>query len=338
MRPLRSPLILLALAASLALSACSSSSPAATVGRDRISDDQLANDVPVFRFLSAINRQPCGQAEAGETEQSACARFTLTTLIQEDLVKAYATSHHIAVADAEVTSTISQLETSLGSSLGPQLTAQGLTRSDLSAIVRRILLFNRVEKAVAESSVTDTQIRTLYQQQRAGFTQIHAKHILLKTKAAAERVERQVTAKNFGRLAKRFSKDPGSARNGGDLGTLSASSLDPTFVSAALALKPGEISPPIKTQFGWHVIQLVSVDVQPLAQVRDQLVGSLQATAFSTWLHGQLAKLDVSVNPRYGRYDPGTGGVVPVRSTATTPPSQASPSLTPASPSPGSSP
>jgi foldase protein PrsA len=327
---LRIPLVVVGLVTSLVLSACSTSSPAATVGRDRITDDQLAREVPVFRFLSALNRQPCGQAQAGETEQSACARFTLTTLIQEDLVKGYARDHHITVSDAQVASTISQLETSVGSSLGPQLSAQGLTKADLTGIVRRILLFNEVEKAVAESSISNAQIQSLYQEQRASLTQIHAKHILVKTRAAAERIEKQVTTKNFGRLAKRYSTDTGSAAKGGDLGTIPATSLDPTFVSAAESLKPGQISQPVKTQFGWHIIELVSVTVPPLAQVRDQLVGSLQGNAFGSWLRERLATLGVTVNPRYGRFDPATGGVVPVRSTATTPPSQA----TPESPSP----
>ena len=300
------------------LAACGAAAPpAATVGDDRITDDQLAQDISAFRFLSTINQAPCGQAIDGETAQSACARFTLTTLIQEDLVKGYARDHNITVDRSEVTRSLTDLRSALGDTLDQQLAAEGLTERDLTDIVGRILLFNQVQKAVAASRVDDAQVRRLYREQRLQFTQIHAKHILVKTRAQALAIEQQVTANNFGRLAERDSIDTGSGSNGGDLGTIQASGLDNTFVQAALALDPGQISEPVHTRFGWHIIQLVSVDVQPLDQVRDQLTGPLQAQAFTDWLKEQLGSRRITVNPKYGRFDPSTGNVVPIRSTAT---------------------
>jgi len=322
-----------AVALSLALAACGAAAPpAATVGDDRITDDQLAQDIAAFRFLSAINQAPCGQAIEGETAQSACARFTLTTLIQEDLVKGYARDHHITVDRSEVTRSLTDLRSALGDSLDQQLAAEGLTERDLTDIVGRILLFNQVQQAVVTSRVDEAQVRQLYQEQRLQFTQIHAKHILVKTEAQALRIEQQVTANNFGRLAERDSIDTGSASNGGDLGLVPAAQFDATFVQAALALQPGEISLPVHTRFGWHVIQLVSVDVQPLDQVRDQLTGPLKATAFTDWLKEQFGSRRITVNPKYGRFDPSTGNVVPIRSTATGSPAATS------SPSAGATP
>jgi foldase protein PrsA len=306
------------IALSVVLAACGTATPpAATVGADRITDDQLAQDISAFRFLSAINQAPCGQAIEGETAQSACARFTLTTLIQEDLVKGYARDHHITVDTSEVTSSLTDLRSALGDTLDQQLAAQDLTERDLTDIVGRILLFNEVEAAVAASRVDDVQLRQLYEERRLEFTQIHAKHILVKTRAQALRIEREVTPEDFGRLAEENSIDPGSASNGGDLGILAASGLDATFVRAALELQPGEISEPVHTGFGWHIIQLVSVDVQPFDQVRDQLAGPLRSRAFTDWLQEQLGSRRITVNPKYGRFDPSTGQVVPIRSTAT---------------------
>jgi foldase protein PrsA len=316
-----------AIALSAVLAACGvATPPAATVGDDRITDDQLTQDISAFRFLSAINQAPCGQAIEGETAQSACARFTLTTLIQEDLVKGYARDHHITVDTAEVTKSLTDLRSALGDTLAQQLAAEDLTQRDLTDIVGRILLFNEVQTAVAASRVDDAQVRRLYQEQRLQFTQIHAKHILVKTRAQALDIERQVTTQNFGRLAEENSIDPSSASNGGDLGTLPASTLDPTFVHAALALHPGEISEPVHTGFGWHIIQLVGVQVQPFDQVSEQLAGPLRAKAFTDWLQEQLGSSQITVNPKYGRFDPSTGNVVPIRSTAT---GSAAPSTSP---------
>jgi len=330
------PLGVLALVAALALSACSAGPPpAAVIGDDRINDDQLAQDMAVFRFLAGLNGQPCGQATAGETEQSACARFTLSTLIREDLVKGFARGRGITVDDAQVAETIAQVR-AIGGDLDAQLQAQDLTEDDLTQIVRRILLFDEVEAALAATEVGDDEIRQLYEQQREQLTQIHTKHILLETEAEAARIANRATRRNFAQLAKRFSIDTGSAPNGGDLGTVAASTFDPDFVQGALALDPGQIGPPVRTQAGWHVIQLVSVDVLPLEEVRDQLTGTLQAQAFSEWLSDQLAEVEITVNPKYGRFDPATGDVLPIRSTATTPATRPPPVT--ATATPGSAP
>src|SRR5207244_6439940 len=93
------------------------------------------------------------------------------------------------------------------------------------------------------------------------------------SKAEAEHVYAEVTApgateKTFQDLAKKVSIDTGSASSGGDLGIQTASTFDPTFAQAALALKLGEISKPVHTQFGWHVIRLVSKDVKPFNVVQ----------------------------------------------------------------------
>jgi PPIC-type PPIASE domain len=92
--------------------------------------------------------------------------------------------------------------------------------------------------------------------------------------------------------------------------------FDQTFVDAALKLQPGEISGPVHTQFGWHVIYLMKKDVPAFDDVREQLVTSQTPSIFGDWFAEQLDTTSVDVNPRFGRFDPKTGQVLPVRSTA----------------------
>lgn len=330
MSPSRLPrrfVVVLGAASLVTLASCAQAiAPAATVEGERITNEQLADDMSLFRFLSSLNQSACGQALSGESEDAACARFTLSNLIQEDLVKQYAAVHHVTVSQGRIDATLSQLDSSFGTAqLNSKLKAQGLTRVNLVAVLRRILLFDEVQRVLAAGRLSDSDLRTLYEQQKNAFTQIHAKHILVKTKALADRIEKQVTPKNFADLARKYSTDTGSASNGGDLGTIPASQLDADFVAGALALQPGQISPPVHTQFGWHIIELVSVSVTPFDQARAQLLGQQAPQIFDTWLRGRLQTAAVTVNPRYGRFDRSTGQVVPVRSTGT---GEASPSPT----------
>jgi foldase protein PrsA len=334
---LRLRAIALALVAGLALTACRASEPAAaTVDGERITDQQVAFDATLFRFLGALRQTPCGTPAAGETRSSACARFTLSNVIQEDLVKHYATQHDVTVDPATVTQAIAQLESGLGGPdvLDGQLQAHGLTRADLTALARRLLLFNQVQGALATAQLTDAALHAAYDQQRVSLTQIHAKHILVATQAEAEKIDNEVTPTNFAKLAQRFSIDTTSAANGGDLGTVAAATLDPTFANAALALRPGEISQPVQTQFGWHIIELVSVTVVPNDQAKSQLIDQQSHQIFILWLAGALSTAEITVNPKYGRLDPTTGDVVPIRSTA----AGQSTSPVPATPSPATAP
>ncbi len=305
-----------------------------TVDGGVISTDQLAADTAMFDFLTSISGSPCGQPSEGETQDSACARLTLTNLIQLELVKDYAAEAGLETDPQDVQDAIAQIEGALGGAkaLDDQLAGRELTRAELEMFADRLLLFNTVGDAVAERSLTDERVQQLYEEHLADYTTIEVAHILVTTQQEAEAVAREATPKNFGDLAAERSQDAGSAANGGSLGAIVGSTfvsqLDPTFVQAALALQPGQISEPVQTQFGWHVIYMERREVTPLEAVRDQIVAAATGEAFQTWLQDRLDTARIRVNPRYGVFDRATGQVEPVRSTNTD-----GPFVPPASPS-----
>jgi parvulin-like peptidyl-prolyl isomerase len=322
MRPSRVLLLLFA----LVLPACGvAESPAARVGDATITNAELASDVPLYRFLSNLSGAPCGQPDGDESDTNACTRFTLTNDIREEIVKAYATEHDLAVDPDAVDSALAQVEQNMGGeeALKQQLGTAGLTRADLHELARRLLLFNEVQQAVTSERLTDDALRSLYERNLEQFTTVEVSHILVDSEQAANRIAATVTATTFAQTARRESTDRQSARNGGSLGTYSETqfrqTFDPTFVDAALALQPGQISAPVQTQFGWHVIYLVREDAASFEQVRDQLVAQQSGQVFGDWLIERIGALDVQVNPRYGRLDPDTGEVLRVSSTAASP-------------------
>lgn len=123
---------------------------------------------------------------------------------------------------------------------------------------RRALREAYFEKSI-QSTITDAEAKKLYDAQAAkakGGLQIRARHILVKTEEKAKEVFELIAHDgDFVELAKKHSTGP-SAPQGGDLGFFGPGQMVPEFQKAAFALKKGEVSMPVKTKFGWHIIKV----------------------------------------------------------------------------------
>ncbi|MCW5853227.1 MAG: peptidyl-prolyl cis-trans isomerase [Anaerolineae bacterium] len=114
--------------------------------------------------------------------------------------------------------------------------------------------------------------------------QVHARHILVKTEDEAKKViDRLKAGEEFGKLAGELSTDPGGKSNGGDLGWFGRGMMVPPFEEAAFALPVKQVSQPVQSQFGYHVIEVLEKDAAralPQEQVdqqrEDKLVGWLE--------------------------------------------------------------
>ena len=344
--------ITLALVSVVALAACGDSGdasgdvrPAAlSIDGTRIGDDQVATNVKIFTFLAGLNGAPCGAKVEGETEQAACARFAIGSMIDEHFVDAYAAEHDLKVEQSETDAILSQLEQSLGGAkaVDDKLKEAGIGRPELEDLAGRILLFQKVQETVGAEEADDAALRAQYQQNILQFTTIDTEHILVKTEAEAQDAYDQVTApgsteRDFLALAKKISVDPSAKDNSGAIGEQAASGLDPAYAEAAASLKPGAISEPVESSFGWHVIRLVSTTVQPFDEAKAALSQQQGTEAFDTWLTDARSAATIEVNPKYGRFDPETGTVEAITSTATgssSPSSSGAPATTaPAPPS-----
>ncbi len=108
------------------------------------------------------------------------------------------------------------------------------------------------------------------------------------TKALAEQLyQRLLKGEDFATLAKEYSDDPGSASKGGDLGWFGKGTMVAPFENAAFALKAGEISKPVKTDFGYHIIQVLEID--PKHPVDPSKLSNERQQAFQDWLRQQVA-------------------------------------------------
>ena len=154
-----------------------------------------------------------------------------------------------------------------------------------SADVKRQLSFDRnkvlmealLQKA-GKAAQTDDALHKVYDdavKQMKGEEEVHARHILVATEQDAKDIEAQLkNGADFAKLAKEKSKDPSGAANGGDLGWFTKDQMVPEFADAAFKLAKGQISDPVKTQFGWHIIEVVDKRIKPtptFEQVKPQL-------------------------------------------------------------------
>lgn len=98
------------------------------------------------------------------------------------------------------------------------------------------------------------------QEQKQEIVKVRASHILVETEKQAKELREQIlSGKDFAQLAKEYSMCPSGKRNGGDLGFFSRGQMVPEFDQAAFSLSKGDLSEPVQTDFGWHLIQVTDV-------------------------------------------------------------------------------
>jgi peptidyl-prolyl cis-trans isomerase C len=129
----------------------------------------------------------------------------------------------------------------------------------------------------AKSAITPEAEQELYDQAvkpMAGQEEIHARHILVETEEEANAIVEEIkNGADFAAVAKEKSKDPGAA-DGGDLGYFTKDQMVPEFSEVAFKMYPGQMSNPVKTQFGWHIIKVEDRRpraVPELANIKDQI-------------------------------------------------------------------
>lgn len=148
------------------------------------------------------------------------------------------------------------------------------------AFARKRLLMQAALSKATKAAVSDAELKKTYDEalkQQKPEEEVRARHILFrvedpkdeKASAAAEAKAKDVVAKvkkgeDFAKLATSLTEDPSGKENGGDLGYFTKDQMVPEFADKAFTMKPGDVSDPVKTQFGWHVIKLEDKRQKPL--------------------------------------------------------------------------
>jgi peptidyl-prolyl cis-trans isomerase C len=170
------------------------------------------------------------------------------------------------------------------------------------------MLMGMMLQTRAKDSVTDEEMQKVYDEAAKSMTaeeEVHARHILVESEDEAKAINEQLKAgADFATLAKEKSKDPGAA-DGGDLGYFVKGQMVPEFSEVAFKMYPGQVSNPVKTQFGWHIIKVEDRRTRPMPEfekVKDQIanyVARRSQTEFIAQLResAKIERLDKAAAP-----------------------------------------
>ncbi|HET8607872.1 MAG TPA: peptidylprolyl isomerase [Gaiellaceae bacterium] len=290
----------------VALAACGGSSSTAKLGASDVAvvgGAQITKQQFDDLMQSAQkNYQAQGRKfpKTGTAEYSSIKSQAVTLLVQQTERTQKAKSLGISVSDKQVSARLDQIKKQYfgGSEKNyqAQLKKQGLTDAQVREQIKQQLIDDAItNKVTTDVKVSDAEVHAYYKAHPQSYVQPpsrEVRHILVKTKKLADQIEVQLkNGASFAALAKKYSQDPGSKANGGKL-TVSKGQTVPEFDRAAFSLKTNEISKPVHSTYGWHVIQALSPikpakttpESQVAASIKQQLLQQKKSAAMNAWV------------------------------------------------------
>ena len=241
-------------------------------------------------------------------------RQVLGRLVKREVLRVAAVKQGVSVTDGDVAALLDEFVKSAGSrqALDEQAAQNGVAATDVNRFVRDIV----TERAVGDALVKDVDVpavrlQALYQQNIAQFDQVRSRHILVPDEKTARTILANVRQdpSRFAALAAQFSTDTTNKDRGGDLGVAPRGQFVPAFDKVVFSLPNGGYGL-AKTEFGWHVINTIERVTTSLAAAtpqlrRVELQGEI-AQRTLLLLTQTARELGVTINPRFGRWNPET--------------------------------
>ncbi len=261
--------------------------------------------------------------KAGTPEYQALKNQAVQYLVQRVEFAQEASKLGVKVTDKDVDKRLAQIKKQYfggsDSRYKKQLKQQGLTEDQVRDDIRANLVSEKLfAKVTGKVKVSDADIQKYYdahQDQYGVPEQRDVAHILVKTKVLADQLYKRVkNGEDFSTLAKKYSQDPGSKKQGGKL-TISKGQTVGPFDQTAFLLKTNQVSHPIKTQFGYHIIKALgavkAAKVTPLdaklkASIRQQLEQQKKNDSMTAWVNNLKKDFSGKIDYQAGYSPPST--------------------------------
>lgn len=288
---------------------------AAVVDGVKITMSDIDSELDRFRETQRYE-QLIARADEGEIERDFQQTY-LTLLIREAVLENEAEERDLDVTPDEINERINAIKAEIGSEgqFQEALKEQGLTLEQAEFQVRVQLLAEKLREEVTKDvGPSEEEMRSYYEEHAEEYQEVRAQHILVDSEKEADKIAGQLQGakendveKLFGELAQKFSQDP-SASDEGDLGWAPPSQYVEPFRDTVVELEVGDISDPVQTEFGWHVIRLLGRRVTPFEDARTEIQETIGADAveeaWQAWLVEAYEQADIKVNEKFGVLDP----------------------------------
>ncbi|CAN5604870.1 hypothetical protein BH24ACT26_BH24ACT26_15020 [soil metagenome] len=307
---------ILSIAAAVALAGCGSEATqpaAATVNGDKISVSDIGDALERFEETAQFD-QLAGQSDEGSARRQFEQAY-LAQQIRRAVIRPRAEELGIEVGHDEIDEQLEQIRSQFPSEkeFDKALEDRGFTSQELDALIRDQALEDKIRQEVT----ADQDLMAYYESHQEDYRETQVQHILVKDNRLALDISEQLRSahaskvdKLFAALAKKHSTDPSNKDKGGELGWVAPGTLVEPFEAALGSLDIGEVSRPVRTEFGFHVIRVTGRRTKPFEQVSQEIQAQIGNEAFQRWLTDAYEEADVEVNPRYGELDLATGQIV----------------------------
>lgn len=327
---------------------------AATVNGTRLSQDDLNLELEAIRdnkeYAAAVEQQLAqgGEKLKGSGKSTFDATFVARVLTRQiflALVSEGVEEKDLEVTEKDLDEARQQQVEQFEQQFGTKDVWESFPAEYQDTLVRRSAEIQVLQEGLAPK-IDDAAIKSYYEEHISDFAETCSRHILAPfpgdrrdpatppptpeeeaaAKAKAEEWKRRIEAgEDFAAIAQAESGDPGSGAQGGDLGCRGG--FVPEFTEAMETLEPNQVSGPVRTQFGYHIIQVTSRQQKSLEEARPEIEQALSQEAqgsIQTYLEKAIEEAEIKVNPKYGSFDKGDPAkgeqpqVVPPKGPATT--------------------
>ncbi|MEW9122361.1 MAG: peptidylprolyl isomerase [Thermotaleaceae bacterium] len=275
----------------------------ATVNEKPISSDLYIKNLEIFKrnYENIYGDKVWSLDVGGRTFLQAVQETVLEKLVTEEAIRQYMGEENITVDEALVEEQYQSYMENMKNQPDSQkfLEEKGIDENFIREQIRIELMAKRFrEETIKELDLTDEKLEAYYKENIEEYRDIRVKasHILVEKEEEAKDLLGRIRAgEDFAELAKEYSQDPGSATQGGDLGYFERGMMVAPFDEMAFSLKEGEISEPVKTDYGYHIIKVVDHinELHQFEDVKEEIKEKLSEEEINSKIAGIMASYKI---------------------------------------------
>ena len=264
----------------------------------------LSLALPKDKAVAKVDGEAISKDELYDVMVEQYGAATVEQLIADKIVATEAKKEKVTITDEELNEEVDKLKESYGGEdvFNQMLESNNTTVDVLKEDLKNYLTIRKLLEP--QIKITDEELQTYFEENKDSFgeaEQVNASHILVEDEATANEVKQKLAdGADFAELAKEYSTDEGTKENGGELGFFAKGTMVTEFDDVAFTLPINEISDPVKTEYGYHIIKVVEKKEAKEAnfddsktEIKETLIEQKLETEYSTWLEEKKQDYDI---------------------------------------------